>query len=531
MKKFKLLDCTLRDGGYYNNWDFNKNTIQKYLNAIDTLNINFVELGFRFNDEIKSKGLTAYTDDKLINKLKIPKKVQIGIMINASDILNKSKKKVDINALKKVVPVNSSKKLKFIRVACHHNEIFKLEPLFKYFKRFNFLIFINIMQISEIEKEQLIKISIFLKDKNVHALYLADSLGALKTGKLIEILKTLKKHWNKELGIHAHDNLKLALKNSLTGVKNGINWVDSTITGMGRGPGNLKTEKIIKFGNFDNKSNLFREVLYFFKNLKKKYKWGTNDYYKIAALKKIHPTYIQRILSDKRYKKQEYKKIFNELAASGASKFNPYKLINSAYFISNKAKGNFNPRKIFENKNLLILGPGRNLLTDAQKIENIIKSKSLFVMALNNFKSLKEKYIHIRASCHPFRIMSDKLGYSKMKSKIIIPYSMLNRRIRKNLNIKKNKFFDYGLKLNSEKKYDIKKNFCSLPFPLAIGYALSLSIAGRAKSVSLAGFDGYKKSDVDQDETEEILKYFSKRIKITSITKTNLKFLKYKFYE
>lgn len=108
---------------------------------------------------------------------------------------------------------------------------------------------------------------------------------------------------------------------------------------------------------------------------------------------------------------------------------------------------------------------------------------------------------------------------------------MLNRRIRKNLNIKKNKFFDYGLKLNSEKKYDIKKNFCSLPFPLAIGYALSLSIAGRAKSVSLAGFDGYKKSDVDQDETEEILKYFSKRIKITSITKTNLKFLRYKFYE
>ena len=57
-KKINFLDCTLRDGGYYNNWDFKLNTIQKYLNSMKDINTYFVELGFRFNDKKKIKGLT-----------------------------------------------------------------------------------------------------------------------------------------------------------------------------------------------------------------------------------------------------------------------------------------------------------------------------------------------------------------------------------------------------------------------------------------------------------------------------------------
>ena len=73
MKKInniKLLDCTLRDGGYYNNWNFQFNNIQKYLNNIATSGIKYIELGFRFNEEKKLKGLTAYTENKLLKNLK-----------------------------------------------------------------------------------------------------------------------------------------------------------------------------------------------------------------------------------------------------------------------------------------------------------------------------------------------------------------------------------------------------------------------------------------------------------------------------
>ena len=75
---------------------------------------------------------------------------------------------------------------------------------------------------------------------------------------------------------------------------------------MGRGPGNLKTEDIIKYTSQYKSTKKFKLTKLYFDNLKKEYKWGPNKYYKFAAEKKIHPTYVQKILSDNRYKKNEY---------------------------------------------------------------------------------------------------------------------------------------------------------------------------------------------------------------------------------
>jgi 4-hydroxy 2-oxovalerate aldolase len=46
-KSLKILDCTFRDGGYYNKWDFNNSLVRKYLHAVDNANIDIIELGFR----------------------------------------------------------------------------------------------------------------------------------------------------------------------------------------------------------------------------------------------------------------------------------------------------------------------------------------------------------------------------------------------------------------------------------------------------------------------------------------------------
>ena len=96
-----LLDCTLRDGGYYNNWNFSLSFIQKYINNISSTGIQNIELGFRFNDTKKIKGLTAYTDQNLLENLKIPKSLKIGIMVNTSDFIKK--KTINIKILKKLI--------------------------------------------------------------------------------------------------------------------------------------------------------------------------------------------------------------------------------------------------------------------------------------------------------------------------------------------------------------------------------------------------------------------------------------------
>ena len=55
MHKLVHLDCSLRDGGYYNNWDFSENLINNYLKVLVSLNVEYSEIGFRFR---KNSGLS-----------------------------------------------------------------------------------------------------------------------------------------------------------------------------------------------------------------------------------------------------------------------------------------------------------------------------------------------------------------------------------------------------------------------------------------------------------------------------------------
>ena len=43
----KILDCTLRDGGYYTNWDFNADVVDRYIKTTNELPIDYLEVGYR----------------------------------------------------------------------------------------------------------------------------------------------------------------------------------------------------------------------------------------------------------------------------------------------------------------------------------------------------------------------------------------------------------------------------------------------------------------------------------------------------
>ena len=117
----KLLDCTLRDGGYYNNWEFTPNAVQDYISAMEALNIDFIELGFRFTLKSDFLGPCAYTTDGYIQKFDISPNTKIGVMLNASDYIKDGK--IDIELLQKAVTTNADKSpVDLIRVACHFSE-------------------------------------------------------------------------------------------------------------------------------------------------------------------------------------------------------------------------------------------------------------------------------------------------------------------------------------------------------------------------------------------------------------------------
>ena len=88
IRKVQVLDCTLRDGGYYVNWDFDPNTVRKYLASLATAKIDLIEIGFRYLTGNKFQGAFAYSTDEYISTLNLPEDIPVAVMVNASEIIN-----------------------------------------------------------------------------------------------------------------------------------------------------------------------------------------------------------------------------------------------------------------------------------------------------------------------------------------------------------------------------------------------------------------------------------------------------------
>ena len=121
MSKIKILDCTLRDGGYYNKWDFDQETVDRYLTAVKTSSVDVVELGFRSLPQNTFMGPYFYTTDEFINQLDLPKGPIYGVMINGKDFIgNSGSSEYPIN---KLFQIKEKSPITLVRIAINFNNV------------------------------------------------------------------------------------------------------------------------------------------------------------------------------------------------------------------------------------------------------------------------------------------------------------------------------------------------------------------------------------------------------------------------
>ena len=187
-----LLDCTLRDGGYYNNWDFDHQIIEDYLKAMDSLKIDFVEIGFRSLKNNGFKGAVAYSTDTFLNSISIPSGLvgKIGIMINGSEISNP---KTQLSNLQKLFSHKSDSAVSLVRVACHADEFEKCLPASKWLTKQGYQVGFNLMQVADCSEKKITKITKAANNYPVDVLYFADSLGSMDQEEIKKIIKLLRK--------------------------------------------------------------------------------------------------------------------------------------------------------------------------------------------------------------------------------------------------------------------------------------------------------------------------------------------------
>jgi len=523
--KLNILDCTLRDGGYYNNWYFKKDLINEYLKVMSIIKVDYVEIGFRFIDKIKTKGPTAYSEESFLKSLKIPKDLKIGIMINAADFVN-HRNIVDL--AKKNFKQKKNSLISLVRIACHHHEVKAVTPLVKWLKKSGYKVGINIMQIPELSRQEIKNTVLQVKISKPDILYFADSLGSLDSVKTKNIIRNIKTNWKGATGIHTHDNMGKALENSIEAIKNSVNWIDCTVTGMGRGPGNTKTEYLIlelkrKNEKSENLVHLLNLIKNYFEPLKERYKWGSNPFYYFAGLNSIHPSFVQGMLSDESFQPEDIYSNLNYLSTVGGRKFSNELISLGKNFYKNVKMGSWKPIDLIKNKDVIIIGPGKTTLTYKKKIIKFIEKYKPFVFALNAIYPIPKKYINAHIVCHPLRLLSDIDKYKKFNNYLITPYSSFSKNIKSKIQSKN--ILDFGLQVKN-KRFKFEKNYVVLPNSLAISYALGVCTSGEAKRIFLAGLDGYTENSPKKFEMDELFQNYKlekKAKSICSITPTKYK--------
>ncbi len=523
-RELNILDCSLRDGGYYTNWDFNSDIIDKYLDSISVAGIDIVELGYRFVENNGFKGALAYTSEEFLDSLQIPCSLTIGVMVNGADLCAATELESTISYL---FPVKAKEsKIDLIRIACHYHEILDVLPAVDLFHNKGYRVGLNLMQIVDKSMDE---ISLFAQKASyypIEVLYFADSIGNMSPESVVDIYSCIRESWDGDIGIHAHDSTGLALSNTIKALELGATWLDATITGIGRGPGNTRIEELLVeldviYKISSNIIPLLELIREYFLPLKNKFCWGTNAYYFMAAKFGIHPSYVQYMLSDSSFREIDIIHVINNLRGSKGKNYNIGTLQTSKYFYSGEFReGKWHPESWLANQEIFILGPGVGVKSHQNAIEQFIRNKNPFVMALNTHTPIKSTLIDCRIACHPVRLWSDAEIHARLPEPLIMPFSALNDDIKDKFIIKQ--ILDFGIEL-TENMFCFNDNYAQVPSVLVIAYALAVASSGKASKIFLAGFDGYPPPDKRNDEINRILKIYNDSagsLEVISVTNT-----------
>ncbi len=283
--QIKVLDCTIRDGGLINKWQFGDDFVKKVFQALSRAGVDYMEIGYKSSEKYFCRvehGAWKFCTDEDIRRvigekngsMKLSAMADIG-RIDAADIPPKSESVLDM-----------------IRVACYAHETDKGISLAQHCQDKGYEVTLNLMAISKVIERDLDEALNDLSKSSVPVIYLVDSFGAMYSEQIHFLArKYFEAMPGKELGIHAHNNQQLGFANTIEAIIAGINRIDATIYGMGRGAGNCPLELLLSFlknPKFDL-GPVIEVIQELFIPLKAEIEWGYHIPYMITGILNEHP--------------------------------------------------------------------------------------------------------------------------------------------------------------------------------------------------------------------------------------------------
>ena len=515
-----LLDCTLRDGGYYNNWDFEPDVVERYLRSMQAASVDIIEIGFKSLPKSSFKGPYYYCTDEFLEGLDLPSDPTIGVMINCKEYF--SEKDSPDNLVRKLFRKADDSSIELVRIAVNFKSALEAESIAYQLKMLGYQVAINLMQAQGKKEDEYSELAEKITAwDTIDVLYFADSLGNMTPEMVAMVCRTLKKGWEGKLGIHTHNNKNLALINTITATENGVSWCDGTITGMGRGAGNASTESLLLEMNLNGKhvgdATLLHESVDDFNRYKKIHNWGSNIYYHFASNNGIHPSFVQTLLSDSRYSKQQILEILKNMTKKVRSSLTEKPIDPSSYSLDalnvvlkrhhDKELGAWDATGWLADREVLIIGSGPSVKRYKQDIIKYVERNKPAVLELNINSPIPATLVTASVVSLEARAIFDVLQYKELGHPIILPMARIEYIIEeftKDFDI-----YDYGLAVEAD-TFEFEPTGCQLHLPYTVCYALAVANQAGAKMINLIGFDGYTLDEPKQMDMNKIFSLYNK---------------------
>ena len=313
--KISLLDCTIRDGGYLNNWEFTDKEVLDCYKAVTDAGFEYFEIGFRTNKKLlENKGKWCYSTEDDINGIyqkyngcKIVVMAKIGT-VTIDDFIKKDKSNV---RMVRVLLARATQENGIQKSYYNKLDVIKAKTFCQQLIDYGYEVCMNFGCGDIINDDEIKIIATVFHNVKIKALYLADTYGGFNSINLPKQIHKFYQEFNKynsiiPFGFHCHNNNEDALDKTKTAIFHGCTMIDSCIGGMGRGAGNLKSEQLMSYIHCNSVENYIKHILplikYFNKYILSKQTYNntkfvlSHPYYLISGFISLHPNYIDEIL-------------------------------------------------------------------------------------------------------------------------------------------------------------------------------------------------------------------------------------------
>lgn len=495
MGEIKLLDCTMRDGGYLNDWNFGHDNLINIFERLVDAKVDIIEIGFLDERRLFDINRSIMPDTDSVEKIfgRLDKKSTIVVgMIDYGTC-----------SIKNIKPCKDSF-LDGIRV------IFKKhlrEPAMQYcaqLKALGYKVFTQLVSVTSYEEAEMMDLIRIANEVQPYAVSMVDTYGLMHQDNLKHYLNLLDKNLNGNIGLgyHAHNNFQMGYANCIEMLSHKTERmlvVDGSIYGMGKSAGNTPVELIMmymnhKLGKDYHVSQILEAIDSTIMNFYRTSPWGYSMPFYLAASNDCHPSYVFDLMGRRTLSVKSINEILNKLEDSKRLFYDKEYMEKLYRAYQNHEVDDTEDiaclRHIFKDKKILILGPGNNVKRQKKRIDEFINRENPIIIAINFIgDKIKPDYIFLSNSKRYIQLAS-VLAQQNNTFKIIATSNVT----------KTSNKFDFTLKYSEllDEEAEVIDN--------SLVMLLKVMIKTNVKSIYLGGFDGYI-GDNNQDYFNPDMEY------------------------